>query len=48
MNGHLKDPRVVDSLVMKGYMELEETTLQVRGLSRSILTRSNLGILPNF
>lgn len=29
-NGHLKDPRVVDALVMKGYMDLEETTMQVR------------------
>ncbi|CAM9382850.1 unnamed protein product [Ectocarpus sp. 4 AP-2014] len=29
-NGHLKDPRVVDALVMKGYMDLEETTMQYK------------------
>ncbi|CAM9839413.1 unnamed protein product [Choristocarpus tenellus] len=29
-NGHLKDPRVIDTLVMKGYMELEETTMQYK------------------
>eukprot|EP00904_Undaria_pinnatifida_P007171 jgi/Undpi1/3584/HiC_scaffold_16.g06956.m1 len=29
-NGHLKDARVVDALVMKGYMELEETTMQYK------------------
>lgn len=29
-NSHIEDRRVVDSLVMKGYMELEETTLQYK------------------
>ncbi|CAM9707278.1 unnamed protein product, partial [Discosporangium mesarthrocarpum] len=29
-NSHLKDPRVVDMMVMKGYMELEETTMQYK------------------
>lgn len=33
-NAHLKDRRVVDALVMKGYMELEETTMQVTAITR--------------
>ena len=41
-NGHLKDPRVVDALVMKGYMDLEETTMQVRSFRLNTGFQSSL------
>jgi len=45
-NGHIKDKRVVDMLVEKGYMDLEETLLQWKQRPHLIRQLEGRNVMP--